>query len=62
VLIRSGDAFLANGANSSHIRLCFAAPAREDIVVGAQRLGTALRSLLQRHQNSGARDAAFAQV
>jgi DNA-binding transcriptional MocR family regulator len=62
VLIRSGDSFLANGASSNHIRLCFAAPAREDIVVGAQRLGTALRNLLQRHRNSGPRDAAFAPV
>jgi DNA-binding transcriptional MocR family regulator len=62
VLVRSGDAFLVNGANSSHVRLCFAAPAPEEIVGGAQRLGKALRSVLQRHRNSAARDSAFASV
>jgi len=62
VLVRSGDSFLANGANSSHIRLCFAAPALEEIGGGVQRLGKALRSLLQRHRNSAARDSAFASV
>jgi DNA-binding transcriptional MocR family regulator len=62
VLVRSGDSFLTNGANSSHIRLCFAAPALEEIVGGAQRLGKALRTVLQRHRNSAARDSAIASV
>jgi DNA-binding transcriptional MocR family regulator len=62
VLVRSGDSFLTNGANSSHIRLCFAAPALEEIVVGAQRLGKALRTILQRHRTSAARDSEFASV
>jgi 2-aminoadipate transaminase len=62
VLIRSGDAFLANGASSSHIRLCFAAPALEEITRGAERLGKALRTVLQRQRPAAARDSAFASV
>jgi DNA-binding transcriptional MocR family regulator len=61
-LVRSGDSFLTNGANSSHIRLCFAAPALDDIVVGAQRLGKALRTAQLRLRTSAARDAEFAAV
>lgn len=62
VLVRSGDAFLAGGAHSSHIRLCFAAPALLEIAGGAQRLGKALRSVLQRHRTPAARDSAIASV
>ena len=62
VLVRGGDAFLAGGANSSHIRLCYAAPALQEIAGGAQRLGKALRSVLQRQRHAGARDSAIASV
>jgi 2-aminoadipate transaminase len=62
VLVRSGDSFLTDGADSSHIRLCFAAPALEEINVGAERLGKTLRALLQRHRDSAQRDSAFASV
>lgn len=49
VAVRSGEAFLPEGGPSGHLRLCFAAPAAEDIAPGAQRLGKALRALAQRH-------------
>jgi len=62
VLVRSGDAFLPDGGTSSHIRLCYAAPALDEIPVGAQRLGKALRTVLQRHRNTAAGDSAFAPV
>jgi DNA-binding transcriptional MocR family regulator len=47
VAVRSGDAFMANGGSSRHIRLCFAAPASGEISDGAARLGKVLRSLMQ---------------
>ncbi len=62
VAVRSGDSFLTNGAASSHIRLCFAAPALEQITAGAERLGKALRTVLQRQRNSSAPNPAFASV
>ena len=62
VSVRSGDAFLANGTSSSQFRLCFAAPALEEIDIGAQRLGKALRAALLQHRNSGACTSAFASV
>jgi DNA-binding transcriptional MocR family regulator len=60
--VRSGDSFLTNGGASSHIRLCFAAPAQEEILIGVQRMGRALRNLLQRHKASGALESSFASV
>jgi len=62
VAVRSGDSFLTNGGTSSHIRLCFAAPAHDEISIGVQRMGRALRNLLQRHKASGAADSSFASV
>ena len=62
VSIRGGNAFLTDEAPSSHIRLCFAAPAEDQILAGAQRLGKALRALLKRHRGSTPQDSAFASV
>jgi DNA-binding transcriptional MocR family regulator len=62
VSVRSGDSFLTNGAASSHIRLCFAAPAVDQIAAGAERLGKALRTVLQRQRNSSAPEPRFASV
>jgi DNA-binding transcriptional MocR family regulator len=62
VSVRSGDSFLTNGGTSSHIRLCFAAPALGEVAAGAERLGKALRAALQRHRRSAAADSAFAPV
>jgi DNA-binding transcriptional MocR family regulator len=62
VSIRGGDAFLPDGGLSSHIRLCYGASAWEEIAPGAQRLGKALRLVLQRHKDPRARTSAFASV
>jgi DNA-binding transcriptional MocR family regulator len=62
VSIRGGNAFLTDEAPSSHIRLCFAAPAQDEIVPGAERLGKALRGLLKRHRGSAPHDSALASV
>jgi DNA-binding transcriptional MocR family regulator len=62
VSIRGGNAFLTDEAPSSHIRLCFAAPAQDEIVPGAERLGKALRGLLKRHRGSVLHDSALASV
>lgn len=48
VVVRGGDAFQPEGGGSSHLRLCFAAPASAEIEAGVQRLGHALRALAQR--------------
>jgi len=50
IAVRSGDAFMTHGAASTHVRLCFAAPALEDIPAGAQCLGKALRTALLQHR------------
>jgi DNA-binding transcriptional MocR family regulator len=62
VAVRSGDAFLANGGTASHIRLCFAAPAAEEIAAAAERMGRALQAAQRAHRNSAAADSAFASV
>jgi DNA-binding transcriptional MocR family regulator len=62
VSIRAGNAFLTDEAPSSHIRLCFAAPAEDEIHGGAERLGKALRAALKRHRGSAHQDSAFASV
>jgi DNA-binding transcriptional MocR family regulator len=62
VSIRGGNSFLTDEAASSHIRLCFAAPAFEEINTGAQRLGKALRSVLKRHRGPIAEGAGLASV
>jgi len=62
VSVRGGEAFLPDGGTSSHIRLCYAAPALDEIAAGAQRLGKALRTLRQRHGDPAARAASFASV
>jgi DNA-binding transcriptional MocR family regulator len=62
VAIRGGNAFLTDEAPSSHIRLCFAAPAQDEILPGAERLGKALRALLKRHKGAADRDSALASV
>jgi len=61
VSVRGGEAFLPEAGTSSHIRLCFAAPAHGEISAGARRLGKALRNLLQRHTEA-APPSAFASV
>jgi DNA-binding transcriptional MocR family regulator len=48
VSVRGGHSFLVSGGESSQIRLCFAAPGQDQIDAGAQRLGAALRRILQR--------------
>jgi DNA-binding transcriptional MocR family regulator len=62
VSVRSGDSFLTDDAASSHIRLCFASPAMEEIHDGAQRLGRALRTVLKRHRSALVQGAGFASV
>jgi 2-aminoadipate transaminase len=62
VTIRGGDAFLTDEGTSSHIRLCFAAPAPDEILAGAERLGKALRAVLKRHRGAASQDAALASV
>jgi DNA-binding transcriptional MocR family regulator len=62
VSTRAGNAFLTDEAPSSHIRLCFAAPAVDEILAGAERLGKALRAVLKRHRGSTLQDSAFASV
>jgi 2-aminoadipate transaminase len=62
VSVRGGNSFLTDDATSSHIRLCYAAPALDEILAGAQRLGKALRTVLKRHRGSVAEGSAFAPV
>jgi DNA-binding transcriptional MocR family regulator len=62
VSVRSGDSFLIDDAASSHIRLCFAAPALEEIQDGAQRLGRVLRTVLKRHRSALVQGTGFASV
>jgi DNA-binding transcriptional MocR family regulator len=62
VSIRGGNVFLTDDGPSSHIRLCFAAPAADEIPAGAERLGKALRAVLKRHRGSTSHDAALAAV
>ena len=62
VAVRGGDAFFINGGPSSHVRLCFAAPARDEIVPGAERLGSVLRTLAQRTEESSPTDQSLASV
>jgi DNA-binding transcriptional MocR family regulator len=62
VSVRGGEAFLPDGGTSSHIRLCYASPASDEIVTGAQRLGQALRTVLHRGRDPAARAATFASV
>lgn len=50
VAVKAGDAFLPEGGASGHIRLCYAAPEAGEIETGAQRLGRALRELLQQQR------------
>jgi DNA-binding transcriptional MocR family regulator len=51
VSVRGGTAFLTDQGPSSHIRLCFAAPAAGEIPAGAERLGKALQKLLKKHRS-----------
>ena len=62
VSVRSGDSFLTDDGTSSHIRLCFASPAMEEIQLGAQRLGRALRSVLKSQRGALVQGAGFASV
>lgn len=62
VSVRGGEAFLPDGETSSHIRLCYAAPALDEITAGAQRLGKALRTVMQRHKDPAVRAFALASV
>lgn len=62
VSVRGGEAFRPDGRPSRHLRLCYAAPAADEIEAGAQRLGEALRVVLQRHRRAGAERMAFASV
>jgi DNA-binding transcriptional MocR family regulator len=61
VLVRSGDAFLPDATSSSHIRLCYATPAADQIEPGVQRLAKAMRVAL-RQRTSATRDSALASV
>jgi DNA-binding transcriptional MocR family regulator len=62
VAVRSGDGFQPNGGPSGHIRLCFAAPALDDVPEGARRLGRALKSLQHRARRSDGPDPRLASV
>jgi DNA-binding transcriptional MocR family regulator len=62
VQVRSGDAFMPDATSSNHIRLCYAAPAADQIEVGVHRLAKALRTALQRQHHFAARDSALASV
>jgi DNA-binding transcriptional MocR family regulator len=62
VLIRGGNSFLVREAASSHIRLCYAAPAAEEIPAGAERLGRALRAVSKKHRGAEAPATEFAPV
>jgi DNA-binding transcriptional MocR family regulator len=62
VSVRGGHSFLTDDATSSHIRLCFAAPAVDEILAGAERLGKALRTVLKRQRSLVAQGSAFASV
>ncbi|MDQ0474296.1 aminotransferase-like domain-containing protein [Labrys wisconsinensis] len=62
VSVRAGDLFLPEGGPSRHIRLCYAAPAPEEIPAGAERLGKALRGLLQRRREPPMPASALAPV
>ncbi len=62
VLVRSGDAFLPDATGSNHIRLCYAAPAADQIEVGVRRLAKAMHTALQRQRSSAARESALASV
>jgi 2-aminoadipate transaminase len=62
VSVRGGNSFLAEEATSSYIRLCFAAPALDEIPAGAQRLGKALRIVMKKHRGSVAGGSALASV
>jgi DNA-binding transcriptional MocR family regulator len=46
VSVRGGHCFLIDGGESSHIRLCFAAPSLDQIDEGAQRLGKVLQRMI----------------
>lgn len=62
VSVCGGEAFLPDGGASGHIRLCYAAPALDDIDTGAQQLGQAVRALLERHGNPAEPASVFAPV
>lgn len=62
VLIRGGNSFLVREAGSSHIRLCFASPALQEIPEGAERLGRALRALSKKHRDPVWQGSEFAPV
>lgn len=62
VSVRGGEGFMPDGGASSHIRLCYAAPKLEDIGLGAQRLGRALRTVMERHRTPAAQSAGLASV
>jgi len=48
VSVRGGEAFQVDAGPSNHIRLCYAASTVNQIAVGAQRLGKALRTVVGR--------------
>jgi DNA-binding transcriptional MocR family regulator len=62
VSIRGGNSFLLREAPSSHIRLCFAAPAAAEIPAGAERLGRVLRAVLKKHRGAVTKGSEFAPV
>jgi GntR family transcriptional regulator/MocR family aminotransferase len=62
VSIKGGEAFLTETGTSSYVRLCYAAPALNEISPGIKRLGNALGVLLQRSENSVDPIAALAAV
>jgi GntR family transcriptional regulator of abcA and norABC len=62
VSIRDGSAFHPNGGTSTFIRLCYAAPALDEIEIGAGRLGNAMRSLLERSGSRAAEISGIAPV
>jgi DNA-binding transcriptional MocR family regulator len=62
VAVRAGEAFAPEGGRSGHIRLCYAAPAADEIAAGAERLGRALSGLLRRQRAATPGDTALASV
>jgi DNA-binding transcriptional MocR family regulator len=62
VSVRGGHHFLADGGESSHVRLCFAAPSLDQIDVGAQRLGKVLLHMLHGQPETVGGSSTWAQV
>ena len=62
VIVRSGDGFMPAGGSGGFIRLCYASLPANEIVAGGERLGTAIRTELQRQRVQNVRSPLLASV